>query len=152
MLYRESSVTAVANLLAGVLLLLAFVHVLWGLGVVWPAKNEQALADAVVGFKLADQMPPAAACFVVAVALLGGAAVAYLLKSASGPIPQPFLAIAGTLLSAVFLTRGVATYTTFWRNLTPRQPFVRLDTALYGPLCLCLGAGFAVLVADSLHS
>jgi hypothetical protein len=139
----------VANALSIVLMCTALIHMLWGVGVVWPARDEQALANTVVGFKHAVRMPPAVACFMVAIALLASAGVAHLLASPSTFLPSPIPVTIGVLLAAVFLGRGAITYTQVWRSLTPRQPFARLDTILYGPFCLCLGTGFAMLVAMS---
>ena len=138
-----------AHLMSGVLLLIALLHVLWGLGIVWPLRDESAFVDAVVGFRQADRMPSTMACMAVAVVLSCAAAVAQLLTGPGVLVPSPVSTLLGIALSAVFLIRGVITYAPLWRSITPRQPFARLDATLYGPLCLCLGTGFAMLMAMS---
>jgi hypothetical protein len=49
------------------------------------------------------------------------------------------------MIGLVFLGRGIAGFTPWWRRLTPEQPFARLDQSLYSPLCLLIGLGFIVL-------
>ena len=49
------------------------------------------------------------------------------------------------VLSGFFLARGIAGYTDRWRQLTPEQPFARLDRKYYSPLCLVLGLFFIIL-------
>ena len=49
------------------------------------------------------------------------------------------------LFALVFLVRGALAYTSFWRRLTPQEPFATLDRTRYGPLCLAIGLGFVVL-------
>ena len=49
------------------------------------------------------------------------------------------------LIGVVFLGRGIAGFTPWWRRLAPEQPFARLDVRYYSPLCLLIGLGFAVL-------
>ena len=52
---------------------------------------------------------------------------------------------ASMLIALVFLGRGIAGFTPWWRRLAPEQPFARLDVRYYSPLCLLIGLGFAVL-------
>nr|WP_287328705.1 DUF3995 domain-containing protein [Mesorhizobium sp.] len=61
------------------------------------------------------------------------------------PFPKAGLAATALLIALVFLGRGIAGFTPWWRRLAPEQPFARLDVGYYSPLCLVVGLGFAVL-------
>lgn len=138
------SVLAVAT--ASVLFLIAALHAYWGMGGVWPGVDEQSCARAVTGFAGRTRMPGPAAAFAVAAVL----ALAALVALAQGglvvtPFP-PVLPLLATLAAmTVFLGRGMAGFTPAWRRLTPELPFARLDVILYSPMCLTIGAAFAVL-------
>ena len=135
-------------LVAAVLLVIAALHVYWGVGGHWPGRDAASLAQTVVGFKNIAAMPPPAACFVVA-SVLAAAALWPLMVSgriALG-LPNGLLVLGSLALTMVFLARGVAAYAPAWRQLTPEQPFARLDRQLYGPLCLILGCLFAIVTA-----
>jgi hypothetical protein len=129
--------TFLALLMTAVLLSLAGLHVLWGIGLWWPIRDERALVAAVVGVRGAERMPGPIPCALVAVALLAAAQWLWL--------PQGALRQAGLIIAAtVFLIRGLVPWRPFWRTLTPQQPFSRLDRQFYSPLCTALGAGFAL--------
>ncbi|MBR7552201.1 DUF3995 domain-containing protein, partial [Mycobacterium tuberculosis] len=49
-------------------------------------------------------------------------------------------------LTVIFLARGGLSFTAFFRNRQAEEPFLTLDRRYYGPLCLAIGAGFAVLL------
>jgi hypothetical protein len=133
-------------LLAVVLAALAGVHVYWGLGGVWPGHDRVTLARTVAGFGGIEQPPPPVACFVVAAALVIAAVWPLLLTGRLvAELPSTLLTLGGLALTLVFLGRGLAAYLPAWRRLTPELPFAQLDQRLYGPLCLTLGAGFALL-------
>lgn len=121
--------------LSFILVVIAALHVLWGLGYWFPIKDEAALARAVVGFAGAQKMPGAVPCAVVAVALL--LAVMCLWWP-----PSLLRSIAVGAIGTVFLARGTAAFTPIWRKLTPTEPFATLDRKYYGPLCLAQGLGF----------
>ncbi|TIX64206.1 MAG: DUF3995 domain-containing protein, partial [Mesorhizobium sp.] len=59
--------------------------------------------------------------------------------------PKAGLAATALLIALVFLARGIAGFTPWWRRLAPEQPFARLDVNYYSPLCLVVGLGFAFL-------
>jgi hypothetical protein len=83
---------------------------------------------------------------VVAVMLAAMASWPLVLAGLAWAIVGLPLMIAGSaILTALFLTRGVAGYVPAWRRLYPVQPFARLDRTLYSPLCLVLGTGFLAL-------
>lgn len=126
---------AVALILSFVLLVIAALHVLWGIGYWFPIRDEAALVRAVVGAAGQSKMPGAVPCAFVAVALLFALMC---LWWPPGQLRSWILAVIGV----VFGTRGGATYTALWRRWTPVEPFARLDRTYYGPLCLLIGSGF----------
>jgi Protein of unknown function (DUF3995) len=135
-------------LVAAVLLVIAALHVYWGVGGHWPGRDAASLARTVAGFKNIAAMPPPAACFVVAGALVAAAVWPLMMSGriAMG-LPNALLVVGSLVLTMVFLARGVAAYLPAWRQLTPEQPFARLDRQLYGPLCLILGCLIAIVTA-----
>lgn len=138
--------SAAALLLASLLALLAGLHVYWGLGGVWPGTDQKSCARAIAGFPGIDRMPPPAAAFAVAAALLAAALVAPALAGVIAlPLPSCLVLLAGVAAAAVFLGRGIAGFTPAWRKLTPEMPFARNDRRWFSPLCLLIGAGFATL-------
>lgn len=130
-----------------ILLLIAFVHGLWGLRVWWPVSDEQALARTVVGAPDITKMPSAVACFAVTVALL----IACVLTLMIGDViniawlPDWMTALGGFGATTVFLGRGVVGFLPFWARITPEQPFRRNDTLVYSPLCIAIGLAMLVL-------
>jgi hypothetical protein len=135
-----------AFILSFVLLLITTLHVYWGIGGIWPGTDQASCARAVVGFRGVDEMPSTVASFAVAACL----ALATLWPLAlagvfATPFPREGLAATALMIGLVFLGRGVAGFTPWWRRLASEQPFARLDQRLYSPLCLLIGAGFATL-------
>lgn len=122
-------------ILSFILIVIAALHVLWGIGYWVPIRDEAALVRAVCGFPGAEKMPAAVPCALVAVALL--LAVMCLWWP-----PGIWRTLAIGAIGAVFLARGVAAFAPIWRRLTPVEPFATLDRKFYGPLCLMLGVGF----------
>ena len=130
----EPPALAGAAVLAG----LAGLHALWGTGSSWPVADRSRLAEVVAG---TEQVPPPAACFVVAGALATAAA---LVAGTGGSHPVARVGRAG--VTAVLTARGLAGVTGRTRLLVPWTPspgFVALDRRRYGPLCLALGAAAA---------
>ncbi len=109
----------------------AIIHALWGMGIWFPIREEEALARAVVGARSATRMPGPIPCFLVAGALLFVVIVVW------GPDRGIIQFVLGCAALA-FLGRGVLAYTRIWRRMTPEQPFARFDQLYYGPLCLVL--------------
>ncbi|MBZ9669830.1 DUF3995 domain-containing protein [Mesorhizobium sp. ES1-3] len=135
-----------AFILSFVLLLITALHVYWGIGGIWPGRDAASCAHAVVGFRGVDEMPTPFASFAVAACL--GLATLWplaLIGFFASPFPKEGLAATSMLIGLVFLGRGIAGFTPRWRRLAPQQPFARLDTILYSPLCLLIGLSFAVL-------
>jgi len=135
-----------ALVLSFVLLLVTALHVYWGIGGVWPGTDARSCAHAVVGFRGVDEMPSPAASLAVAVCLALATLWPLALEGVfASPFPREGLAATALLIGLVFLARGLAGFTPWWRRLTPQQPFARLDQRFYSPLCLLIGAGFAIL-------
>jgi hypothetical protein len=137
----------IAALFSLMMAALAALHAYWGLGGVWPAANEKALARMVVGTKDIEAMPSAISCLVVAVALAGIALWPFFLTK-SIPVfwPSWLTAAGGAAIFLVFLGRGLISYVPALRFLGPEEPFATLDKRLYAPLCLALAAAMAVLL------
>jgi len=129
-----------------VLLLITTLHVYWGIGGIWPGTDAPSCARAVVGFRGVDEMPTPFACLAVAACL--GLATLWpmaLMGVFATPFPQAGLAGAALLIALVFLGRGIAGFTPWWRRLSPVQPFAKNDVRYFSPLCLAIGLGFVVL-------
>lgn len=130
-----------AMLLAAPLLLLAALHVYWGLGGFWPGKDPQSLACKVVGGPAGMPPPPAWACYGVAAALaLAAGLVLAFVGVLALPLPAAWLRWGMGTLAAVFSLRGVGGYA--MERLRPSMagsPFVRLNKRIYSPLCIVLG-------------
>lgn len=119
------------------------VHTAWGLGSAWPMRTREELAEAVVGN---DTVPGAGACFAVAGATMGAAA---LVAGAGGSGRVARLGRWG--VAAVLATRGVlgGRATTAALGLpAPSDRFVRLNARVYQPLCLALALASAVSAAE----
>lgn len=125
--------TVLSAALAAGLLLLGGLHLLWALGVWWPWRDERDLVRTVVGVAGAERMPGPIPCALVAVACF---------VAASLPWWPPGWArqVALVLFAAAFLLRGALPWLRPWRRVAPQQPFASLDRAIYGPVCLLLGA------------
>jgi hypothetical protein len=143
-------IAALATVLALVLAGIAAIHFYWGAGGVWPAADEAALINTVVGDRRAKAMPPQALTFAIAIAIAAAALVAALLPVRISATLDAGVTFAGASLCALFLARFVFGYVGSWRRRFDRQPFARLDGAFYSPLCLMIGVAFALLVSERL--
>jgi hypothetical protein len=123
-----------ASIVPGTLVAIAAFHAAWALGWRWPGGSDQALADHVVGH--GAELPPDWLTWVVAAALLTGAAVVRTgARGARGRLRPAAWAVAGVLLA-----RG-AVYVPIDLAGGLDDTYSRLDLAIYSPLCLALGAG-----------
>jgi hypothetical protein len=140
-------IAPLAILLWAIVSAIAVLHAHWGLGGTWPAASAESLAKAAVGTPEIRQMPGPRSCFMVAALLTGVAAwplfAAHLLPEAW---PRWSTLLAGSLIAAAFVGRGLAGYTSAWRRRFSEQPFASLDRLVYSPLCLALGAGYIVIL------
>jgi hypothetical protein len=126
------------------LLTVAVAHLLWSLGVTWPIRSEQLLAQTVRGAPGVTKMPPRLVSLIVAVlTLMAGIVALSLADHDSGGI---VLTLLGAVLAIIFIARGVIGYTAGWRARFPTEPFATLDRKNYSPLCLWIGVGFLILV------
>lgn len=134
---------------AVILLLIAALHLLWGLNVYFPASDETSLARAVVGARGITQMPNLFACSFVAVALLIGTGIVLRLGGflELSAVPLWLFRLAGAGFAFVLLARGIVGFLPFWAEITPEEPFKTLNRQFYSPLCIALGLAVASLVA-----
>jgi hypothetical protein len=135
--------------LSAVLFLITTLHAYWAIGGIWPGQDSASCARAVVGFAGVRSMPSPLACFAVAACLvLLTLWPLALMNIFASPFPATGLAMNAFLFGLVFVARGIAAFTPWWRRLTPEQPFARLDRRFYSPLSLLLGLGFIVLAVS----
>ena len=128
---------------------LAALHAWWGIGGRWPARDEAALADLVIGTPR-RQMPPPVACFAVAGAILLGVALVVSVVFLRLPPPLDGLArLAYAAFAAVFLLRGLAGFfPTIWRYSDGTR-FQSFNTRCYSPLCLMIALGLGLSLGTS---
>lgn len=127
-------------------LAIAGAHAYWGLGGLWPEKNEANLARAVVGDGR-TRMPAPWQCHAVAAALLVVAAWPWAIILA----PENNLVLTGGIvIGAIFFLRGLAGYSPRWRMHFSDEPFATRDRRVYAPLCLTIGVGFGSLMAQGM--
>jgi hypothetical protein len=125
------------RLTASALVVLAGLHVAWGLGSTVPFGDRAQLADSVIG---GAAVPERAACFAVAAALGTGAAlVSDMPRLAAAPRRLGLLGMA-----TVFGVRGGLGLIGRTDVISPGSASARfrdLDRRFYAPLCLALAAG-----------
>jgi len=127
------------------LLGIAGVHVYWAFGGVWPAK-ERALLPRVVAASNDTRMPPVPITLIVA-ALIFVAGLLPLMWTGVLPLllPGALVALALWGLVAVFLGRGLVTYTPIGKSVFAVEPFNGLNRKYYSPLCIVLGVMILVI-------
>lgn len=129
------------------LISIAALHVAWGFGVVWPARNERQLVSWVAGAKGVQNIPPLSQCLLAGIGIGFFGFVALLLSNAlPSPLPALWTKAAGILSAFLFAGRGLAGYLPQWRRRFPQEPFATFDRYVFAPLCLLLAAGYATLV------
>ncbi|VAW16879.1 hypothetical protein MNBD_ALPHA12-584 [hydrothermal vent metagenome] len=137
-------IAGIASLTFIPILAIALVHLLWAFGFTYPAKTEAALAKTVLGYKGVTRMQPRMVSLGMAFAILAAGIWGLELTD---PAPDIILSAGGIVLGLVFLWRGVIGYTSWWRQLTPEEPFATFDKKLYSPLCLGISLGYFTLTA-----
>lgn len=136
----------IASATFAILAAISALHFAWATGSTFPAADAAELSRMVTGFRSRDLMPGKGLTLLVSVAILiGGFWALVLAEWAWLPLPTWLVALGGLGLATVFLARGIAGYTDRWRQLTPEQPFARLDRRYYSPLCLVIGIYFIIL-------
>ena len=140
-------ITLLAVVLWALLAAIAVLHAAWGLGSHWPCESEESLVRTVGGTPGAKRMYPPSACFTVA-AMLAGVSAWPLFAADRLPTAWPgwLTLLAGAVIAAVFVVRGIAGYVPAWRRLHSAEPFAMLDRRVYAPLCFALGAGFITIL------
>lgn len=133
-----------ALLIAGILFLLAAIHLYWGFGGRWPGHDEASMVEHVVGRTRGMKAPGLLASAAVALALaIGGGLV---LATIFPPPPlEPLLQAARWILFAVFAGRGLAAYVPPVFRYAEGTPFWRLNRRAYGPLCLAIALGICAI-------
>ena len=128
---------------------LAALHAWWGIGGRWPARDEAALADMVIGTPR-RQMPPPVACFAVAGAIMLGVALVVTVLFLPLPLQLDGVArLAYGAFATVFLLRGLAGFfPTIWRYSDGTR-FQKLNTRYYSPLCLMIALGLGLGLGTS---
>jgi hypothetical protein len=119
---------------SAVLLAIAGLHVTWGVGSSFPFANRERLADAVIG---AEEVPPPAACFAVAAALVVGAAA----LSESFAIPTRLRAFVLRAMVVVLGVRSALGFLGLTRLVSPSSTsptFRQRDRTIYSPLTFAL--------------
>jgi len=132
-----------------ILTLVSALHFYWALGGLWPGRDRQSLAETVIGDGARRDMPPAWLTLAVAV-LIFAAGLLPVLSLAGLPFGLPdWIAQAGLwALAIVFVGRGAVTYILPAQAAAMTEPFVTLNRRYFSPLCLLLGAGYAILAAS----
>ncbi|KQV55322.1 MULTISPECIES: DUF3995 domain-containing protein [unclassified Caulobacter] len=133
-----------ALLVAGILFLLAAIHLYWGSGGRWPGHDEASMVEHVVGRTRGMKAPGLLASAAVALALATGGGL--VLATIFPPPPfESWLQTARWILFAVFAGRGVATYVPSVFRYAEGTPFSRLNRRAYGPLCLAIALGICAI-------
>ena len=132
------------------LLVIAALHVAWAFGSVFPCRDRETLVRTVVGRSGGDGgsgMPPGFSTVIVA-ALIFLAALWPLMMQGwlLTFVPVPVQGIGSIVLILVFLGRGIAGLTPWFRRLLPKEPFRTLNRNYYSPLCIALGLCYFVIL------
>lgn len=132
--------------MAGILAIAGLLHALWGIGVTFPAANEQQLARMVVGKRGITKMPSMASCLFVAISLFAFALLALILgRLVPMPVSKWLIAAAGGVAALIFVGRGILGVLPAFERALPEQPFLSLNRRFYSPLIFLIGVGFALL-------
>ena len=121
-----------------VILAISGLHFAWAAKLWWPISDEKQLVRTVAGFANAENMPPPASCFTVAIALCGLALLFVAEIVQKGPEQAISVALLGAGL--VFFGRGAIGFTPIWARITPEQPFRQFGPEII--LAVVLGSRF----------
>lgn len=138
-----------AVILAGVLLPVGILHLIWASGASWPYRSEAHLAQSVIGAPF-DMPRPQKAGLTLAAAtaiLLAGVLPLAFVGLIETGLPEHVLRWALMAEAVVFLLRGIYGYLPAMARAAPLEPFRTLNRRYYNPLILTLGAlCFALLI------
>ena len=132
-----TAATAATATAAATMAVLGAIHVAWGAGSSFPARDRAALAETASGRP--GQPPGPAACFAVAGLLFSAAAL-------TAGLPRRrsrFRRLGAATVTATFLFRGLLGVSGRTQALFPdadSDRFRGLDRRYYGPLCLAIAA------------
>lgn len=140
--------TLIVSAIFGILFCIALLHAAWAFGIVWPARDEKALADIVIGTPGLTKMPGRAATLIAAVAIAAaGTSALWSVDMIALPLPDWMRAAAAPVLLLIFGLRGLITYIA--GSVWPRtEPFATLDRHYFAPLCLLLALGFGLILIN----
>ncbi|MEU2794749.1 DUF3995 domain-containing protein [Streptomyces sp. NPDC007100] len=122
--------------LAVVLAAIGVLHFIWAFST-WPMKDAVTFTKTIGG---SDDgvLPSAPSTILVGLALVGGAVLTLMVNESVPVIGPDRLRLVGMYgLAAVLLTRGLGGY---FMNSGAAVEFQRLNSFLYSPLCVALGA------------
>ncbi|MFI0264906.1 DUF3995 domain-containing protein [Streptomyces sp. NPDC017056] len=122
--------------LAVVLAAIGVLHFIWAFST-WPMKDAVTFTKTIGG---SDDgvLPSAPSTILVGLALVGGAVLTLMVNESVPVIGPDWLRLVGMYgLAAVLLTRGLGGY---FMNSGAAVEFQRLNSFLYSPLCVALGA------------
>ena len=138
--------TLIASGIFIILFCVAMLHAAWAFGMVWPAKDERALVDTVVGTPGLTKMPGRAVTLIAAIAIAAaGFSALWGADMIALPLPGWMQAAAAPILCLIFSSRGLGTYLAGLK--WPRtEPFASFDRRYYAPLCLFLALGFGFII------
>jgi hypothetical protein len=130
----------IALLMFAMLAAIALLHLGWGLGSAFPRKDRTRLAQTVIGRRGEAGMPPNSSSLLVAAAIFLAALWPLMMQGWIFTfVPAALQGLGALVLTAVFLARGIAGLTPWFRRLLPEEPFVTLNRKYYCPLCIALG-------------
>lgn len=127
---------------------LATLHIYWGLGHSWPARDADELARMVVGTSAPGSMPGMGPCMMVAGALFVAGLAPVITHSPAPGLPTwvgTGAWLATLAAGAVFGLRGLFGFVEHRvRPDIEALPYARLNRRFYSPLCLGLAAAMFV--------
>lgn len=119
---------------------ISFLHILWGIGIYWPAEDLDGFRYMFFGEQ--GPLPALWTGILMAIAWLAGAAV-LLRKAWEKPLPLPgwFWTSGLMLFFGVFFLRGILGY--MQPIAGTLEPYITLNKYIYSPLCFVLAfSGF----------
>jgi hypothetical protein len=125
------------------LLAIAIGGMLWSIGRTWPFRDPVLLANTVIGRPGVDRVPRLPTFVFAVIMLLAGIVALALADKTGGGL---LLDVSGLVIGVLFLLRGFAGYSAWWKARMPVEPFYTANRKTYSPLAIGLGLGFIILV------
>ncbi len=123
-----------------VMIYVAFVHIYWLRGGIWPGESYQDLVDKVLG---SGKKLPSSYMFLVVIVMFLLMAIfpmlVYFGVNFGGYEKMVFL-----LLAVLFLIRSLYMFLPFMRNKVTK-PFLELNKKIYAPVCFLLSVAYSYL-------